>query len=85
MSIRFSILPGISLDGMLHVSIIEGSFTASTFLAFLEALLANMNPYPGPNSVIVMDNCRIHKGQEVVDLIQSRYVLSNQTNHPSIY
>ena len=33
-----------------------------------------MNPHPAPNSVIVMDNCRIHKHPEVLDLIVARYV-----------
>ncbi len=33
-----------------------------------------MQPFPAPNSVIVMDNCRIHKHPDIVDLIHSRYV-----------
>ncbi|EUC54560.1 DDE family endonuclease [Rhizoctonia solani AG-3 Rhs1AP] len=28
-----------------------------------------MNPFPGPNSVIVMDNCRIHKNAGVLNMI----------------
>ena len=30
-----------------------------------------MTPYPGPQSVIVMDNARIHKSPEVIELIHS--------------
>jgi hypothetical protein len=28
------------------------------------------NPYPGPRSVLVMDNCRIHHSEEVRMLIE---------------
>ena len=31
-----------------------------------------MQPYPGPNSVIVMDNCQIHKHPEIQDMIYER-------------
>lgn len=30
------------------------------------------NPYPGPRSVIVMDNCNIHHGEEIRELIEDR-------------
>jgi hypothetical protein len=71
---RYSLLPGLSLDGILHVSIVEGSFTASRFYTFIEGLLNKMQPFPQPNSVIVMDNARIHKDPRILDLIESRYV-----------
>ena len=35
-----------------------------------------MNPFPGPNSVIVMDNCCIHKSPMVLDMIREAYVCS---------
>lgn len=54
---RFSILLALSLDGILAVKIIEGSFTTESFKDFIDGLLDHMNPFPGPNSVIVMDNC----------------------------
>ena len=75
LTISYSILPALSLDGILHVNIITGSFTTETFCAFIKGLLENMNPYPGPNSVIIMDNCRIHKSDIVTDLIEARLVL----------
>ena len=31
-----------------------------------------MTPYPGPRSVVVLDNCPIHKGQEIVDMFRER-------------
>ena len=33
-----------------------------------------MQPYPAPNSVIVMDNCRIHKAPEIQEMIEERYI-----------
>ncbi|KAF9516166.1 hypothetical protein BS47DRAFT_1292961, partial [Hydnum rufescens UP504] len=51
------ILPTLSMDGILHLKIVEGSFNCPLFMEFIEGLLDQMNPFPGPNSVIVMDNC----------------------------
>lgn len=69
---RYSVLPALSLDGILSVNIIEGSFTYETFADFIEGLLDQMNPFPQPNSVIIMDNCRIHKSPDVLDMIVER-------------
>ena len=69
---RYSILPTLSLDGILAVDIVEGSFTSKKFAHFNNGLLDQMNPFPGPNSVIIMDNCRIHKSEAILDMIQER-------------
>ncbi|KDR78496.1 hypothetical protein GALMADRAFT_64164, partial [Galerina marginata CBS 339.88] len=69
---RYSILPALSLDGILAVDIVEGSFNKLLFAKFIDGLLEQMNPYPRDNSVIVMDNCRIHKCPEVLDMIRDR-------------
>ncbi|KAE9385186.1 hypothetical protein BT96DRAFT_758845, partial [Gymnopus androsaceus JB14] len=53
---RFSILPAISLNGVLHLDILTCSWTGDQYKDFINALLDNMNPYPQRNSVIVMDN-----------------------------
>jgi hypothetical protein len=39
------------------------------FTKFIEGLLDRMNPFPVKNSVIVMDNCRIHKDSAIIDMI----------------
>jgi len=31
--------------------------------------LSQMNPYPAERSVIVLDNCRIHHNEALVDLV----------------
>jgi len=72
MVIRYSVLPAISLDGILTVKILEGSFDSDSFGRFIGGLLCHMNPFPGPNSVIVMDNCRIHKSELIREIIEAQ-------------
>ena len=47
-----------------------------SFTEFIRILTDNMQPYPAPNSVIVMDNCRIHKHPNILQLIESKYVIN---------
>jgi transposase len=28
-----------------------------------------MNPWPGPRSILILDNCRIHHTEELIDLV----------------
>ena len=73
--LRYSVLPALSLEqGVLHCDIIEGAFNTTTFYKFIERTLDQMQPFPAPNSVIVMDNCCIHKHPDILELIESRYV-----------
>ena len=65
-------LPALSQDGIIAVDIVEGSFNKIRFAQFIDGLLDQMNPFPLPNSVIVMDNCRIHKCAEILDMITAR-------------
>ncbi len=53
--------------------IIEGSYDTESFMQFIKDLLTKMQPFPAPNSVIIMDNCKIHKALEIRELIESRY------------
>ncbi|KAJ8592081.1 hypothetical protein M405DRAFT_687158, partial [Rhizopogon salebrosus TDB-379] len=46
---RYSILPILTLDGIIAYDIIEGPVTSERFVQFLqEHVLPLMNPYPGP-------------------------------------
>jgi len=49
------------------MSVVLGSFNGKTFLEFLDGLLERMNPYPGNNSVLVLDNCAIHHIEGVTE------------------
>ncbi|KIK81073.1 hypothetical protein PAXRUDRAFT_763378, partial [Paxillus rubicundulus Ve08.2h10] len=46
-----------------------------SFKHFIEGLLDHMQPFLAPNLVIVMDNCQIHKHQEIQKLIHEQGML----------
>jgi hypothetical protein len=70
---RFSVLPALALeDGIIHCEIVEGAFDTNMFYSFINCLLNQMQPFPAAKSVIVMDNCWIHKHPAILELIESR-------------
>lgn len=69
---RYSILPALSLDGVLHLDVHQGSWKGATFRSFIDGLLDNMNPFPQRNSVLVMDNASIHHSPELRELVEGR-------------
>ena len=70
---RFSVPPALSLtEGVLHCNIIEGAFDTAIFYSSIERTLDHIQPFPAPNSVIVMDNCCIYKHPAIQELIVSR-------------
>ncbi|GET01199.1 homeodomain-like protein [Rhizophagus clarus] len=69
---KYTILPALSLDGILAVDIMVGSYNKERFCAFiLSQVLPLMNLYPQKNSVLVMDNAVIHHNVELVRIIKS--------------
>lgn len=72
----YSVLPALSLSGVLHVKVVEDAFNMETFNQFIAELLEKMNKYDPehhpPNSVIILDNCRIHKDPEMIQMVQQR-------------
>ncbi|KDQ05476.1 hypothetical protein BOTBODRAFT_122765, partial [Botryobasidium botryosum FD-172 SS1] len=68
------ILPALSLDGVLHLDIQQRSYTTTLFNRFIDGLLDNMNPFPGRNSVVVLDNCSIHLSWELRQMVEARFV-----------
>ncbi|KAJ7247709.1 hypothetical protein C8J57DRAFT_1080618, partial [Mycena rebaudengoi] len=50
------------------------SYNAANFDSFINALLDNMNPFPVPNSVIMMDNVSIHKSTQLCPMIEQWYI-----------
>lgn len=69
---RYSILPAISLDGVLHLDIITRSWTAEEFRSFVDILLDKMNPYPQKNSVLVLDNASTHHFDDLREMVETR-------------
>jgi hypothetical protein len=56
-----SFLPAITVDGYITCIAFRGAINAEIFEEFIEHdVLSNCNPYPGPKSIIVMDNAKIH-------------------------
>ncbi|KAI0050387.1 hypothetical protein FA95DRAFT_1487343 [Auriscalpium vulgare] len=69
---RFSLLPALSLNGYLVVRVVPGSVDGFEFYDFLvNDLLPIMNPYPQPCSVLVLDNCNIHKSAAVREAVDA--------------
>ncbi|KIK02605.1 hypothetical protein K443DRAFT_38828, partial [Laccaria amethystina LaAM-08-1] len=68
---RFSILPVLTLDGIVAYDIYPGSITSELFAKFLrEHIIPLTNPYPGPQSVLILDNCNIHHSEVVRQLVE---------------
>ncbi|TFK63537.1 hypothetical protein BDN72DRAFT_775797 [Pluteus cervinus] len=70
-------------EGIIAVRVLEGSFTHDTFLEFLRDELPRTNPYPGPRSVLMADNARIHHSDEITALIESYGMLLPVFYHPN--
>ena len=76
--VRYSLLPALSICGMVYTKVVQNSFTTELFLDFLRGLLDQMNPFPADKSLIVMDNAKIHRNPRIRELIETRYILTNQ-------
>lgn len=70
--LRYSVLPAISLSGVLHLDVLTRSWTGIKFETFISVLLDHMNPYPQPNSVIVMDNASIHHFDGLREMVEAQ-------------
>jgi len=61
---RWSILPVYTVDGFYVWDIIQGSYTKELFNEFIRTqVLPCCTPYPGPRSILVLDNARIHHSE----------------------
>jgi transposase len=69
---KYSILPAISLDGILHLEVLDKAINGDDFRSFVEGLLPRMNEWPLPNSVLVVDNASIHKVAGIRQMVEER-------------
>jgi hypothetical protein len=74
LTLSYSILAALCLDGILNVAIQDFAYTADTFNRFVSDLLLLMNPFPAPNSVLVIDNAPIHKAAALREMVHARWV-----------
>jgi hypothetical protein len=70
---RFSILPAYTSEGFMDWEIIQGSFNTELFNFFIKTkILPFCNEYPGPRSILIMDNAPIHHS-EVYLIVLKRF------------
>lgn len=74
-STRWSILPALTTSGWLDWEVFHGSFNSERFMAFIERLLEQMNAFPGPHSVLLLDNASIHHGEQIRNLCHEHGVI----------
>jgi hypothetical protein len=68
---RWSLLPAYAADGFIAWQIIQGSFNSDLFNNFVQThILPHYNPFPGPKSIIIMDNAPIHHNNVLADSLQ---------------
>jgi hypothetical protein len=72
---RYSILPALSLDGILALDIQDHPFTAEDLNDFVDRFLTFMNPFPLPKSVLVMDNASAHHSDDLREIIEEQYII----------
>ncbi|KAJ7580330.1 hypothetical protein C8J56DRAFT_735977, partial [Mycena floridula] len=65
---RYSLLPALTLDGVIYCQVKAGGYNGDEFMDWLEGLLEIMNPFPAPNSVLILDNCCIHHVEGVQEM-----------------
>ena len=63
-------LPALSLDGILHLEVLENAITSEDFRQFIEGLLPRMNEWLLPNSVLIIDNVAIHKVEGIRKMVE---------------
>ncbi|KAF5356734.1 hypothetical protein D9757_005211 [Collybiopsis confluens] len=78
---RFSVLPALTKDGIVALEIFKGTVNREMFVDFLKEHLApTLTPYPGPRSVVILDNASIHH-----DLDEIRAIIVEECGARLIY
>jgi DDE superfamily endonuclease len=67
---KWSILPVYGVDGFISWEIYQGSYNAERFNEFVKKwVIPYTTPFPGPRSVLIMDNAKIHHNEVISDMI----------------
>ncbi|CAD6897615.1 unnamed protein product [Tilletia laevis] len=68
---RATLIPGLTVDGMIAPKIYHSTVNADVFYDYLITyLLPQTTPFPGPGSVIVMDNVPFHRSPKIKQLVR---------------
>ena len=62
------------MHGILHIDIQQDAYMTDSFNDFIRGLFLHMNPFPGPWSVLIIDNASIHKSNELAQMCEEWYV-----------
>ena len=74
---RISAISAISQEGLICYELLTGTTNGEIFYDFIRgSLIPEMQPFPGKNSVLVMDNCSIHHITPVKDLLEAAGILT---------
>ncbi|KAI7949928.1 hypothetical protein MJO28_008749 [Puccinia striiformis f. sp. tritici] len=75
-AIHINLLPAVCLDGLLCSIAQSGSIVRLDLEYFIEeVLIPCMNPFPGPNSVLIMDNAQIHHGGRIQQICNDNQIV----------
>ena len=67
---RLSVLACFTTEGFRGCHAIEGTFDRVSFhKGFTQSVLPILNPWPLPNSIVIIDNAKIHMYQELQELV----------------
>jgi len=85
---NINILPAFSLNGYIAIGACEGAVDGELYDNFIkDKVIPECTPFPGPRSVLIMDNAKIHVGEvrismklEVVLIIQEIHRLIRGAN-----
>ncbi|KIK75070.1 hypothetical protein PAXRUDRAFT_173889, partial [Paxillus rubicundulus Ve08.2h10] len=69
---RYTIVPALSLGGIIAVDVSKRPPTQEIFSDFIEFVLERTNLFPIPNSVPIMDNASIHHSDELREMVEAR-------------
>ncbi|RFU31029.1 hypothetical protein B7463_g5310, partial [Scytalidium lignicola] len=73
---KWSILPAYTVKGYISAITLQGSITAEVFENWIATdVLPLCNPWPYEKSVLIMDNCRIHRKQQLQAMCDEKGVL----------
>ncbi|THU92536.1 hypothetical protein K435DRAFT_592130, partial [Dendrothele bispora CBS 962.96] len=67
---RYSLVAALGIEGYSAARVVPGSVDSDEFFDFIVTDLPTMNPFPGDHSVIIMDNCAIHKSEALKELVE---------------
>ncbi|KAF9489770.1 hypothetical protein BDN71DRAFT_1401138, partial [Pleurotus eryngii] len=74
------LVAAMGLEGYLATCVVEGFVDGDEFMDFIINKLPKMNCFPLLNSVLIMDNCAIHKSTILCELIEDQGMLLHKTH-----